>query len=206
MTQQFRTDCLPSGNALKSENAALIVTTFVHNRSGFKQDGTADNELENGWGCYDLRLQNANLVLKAEELGYGTLIIGIRDAQKIREVLSVPEEETIVSVIAVGIPAEEPNRPKRKGTEDSCDFFQVFIWFILQNAEISASCFLQKLSDSFCYSVLFIGCCNKSCKLFCRLLQHSPQQLHILPLPAYCSHYLHLQRLLLHPGISPEVS
>ena len=121
MTQQFRTDCLPSGNALKSENAALIVTTFVHNRSGFKQDGTADNELENGWGCYDLGLQN--VVLKAEELGYGTLIIGIRDAQKIREVLSVPEEETIVSVIAVGIPAEEPNRPKRKGTEDIVRFF-----------------------------------------------------------------------------------
>ena len=115
MTQQFRTDCLPSGNALKSENAALIVTTFVHNRSGFKQDGTADNELGNGWGCYDL--------LKAEELGYGTLIIGIRDAQKIREVLSVPEEETIVSVIAVGIPAEEPNRPKRKDTEDIVRFF-----------------------------------------------------------------------------------
>ena len=123
MTQQFRTDCLPSGNALKSENAALIVTTFVHNRSGFKQDGTADNELGNGWGCYDLGLQNANLVLKAEELGYGTLIIGIRDAQKIREVLSVPKEETIVSVIAVGIPAEEPNRPKRKETEDIVRFF-----------------------------------------------------------------------------------
>lgn len=123
MTQQFRTDCLPSGNALKSENAALIVTTFVHNLSGFKQDGTADNELENGWGCYDLGLQNANLVLKAEELGYGTLIIGIRDAQKIREVLSVPEEETIVSVIAVGIPAEEPNRPIRKETEDIVRFF-----------------------------------------------------------------------------------
>ena len=123
MTQQFSTDCLPSGNSLKSENASLIVTTFVHNRSGFKQDGTADNELGNGWGCYDLGLQNANLVLKAEELGYGTLIIGIRDAQKIREVLSVPKEETIVSVIAVGIPAEEPNRPKRKDTEDIVRFF-----------------------------------------------------------------------------------
>ena len=95
----------------------------MHNRSGFKQDGTADNELGNGWGCYDLGLQNANLVLKAEELGYGTLIIGIRDAQKIREVLSVPKEETIVSVIAVGIPAEEPNRPKRKETEDIVRFF-----------------------------------------------------------------------------------
>ena len=123
MTQQFRTDCLPSGNALKSENAALNVTTFVHTRSRIKKDGTADNELGNGWGCYDLGLQNANLVLKAEELGYGTLIIGIRDAQKIREVLSVPKEETIVSVIAVGIPAEEPNRPKRKETEDIVRFF-----------------------------------------------------------------------------------
>lgn len=122
MTRQFRADCLPSGNALKSENAALIVTTFVRNRSGFKQDGTANNELENGWGCYDLGLQNANLVLKAEELGYGTLIIGIRDAQKIREFLSVPEEEIIVSVIAVGIPAEEPKRPKRKETKDIVSF------------------------------------------------------------------------------------
>ena len=122
MTRQFRADCLPSGNALKSENATLIVTTFVRNRSGFKQNGTADNELENGWGCYDLGLQNANLVLKAEELGYGTLIIGIRDAQKIREFLSVPEEEIIVSVIAVGIPAEEPKRPKRKETKDIVSF------------------------------------------------------------------------------------
>ena len=43
MTQQFRTDCLPSGNALKSENAALIVTTFVHNRSGFRMERLTTN-------------------------------------------------------------------------------------------------------------------------------------------------------------------
>ena len=54
-------------NQPKAENAALIITTFVQNRSGFQKDGTPDNELGNGWGCYDLGLQNENLVLKAWE-------------------------------------------------------------------------------------------------------------------------------------------
>ena len=124
LLNEFKERCLPEFNQENCKDApVLIVTSFIPNRSGFERDGTPSNELANGWGCYDLGLQNANLVLKAEELGYGTLIIGIRDAQKIREVLSVPEEETIVSVIAVGIPAEEPNRPKRKETEDIVRFF-----------------------------------------------------------------------------------
>jgi hypothetical protein len=86
--EQFRRECLPEMNAGKCENAVLLVSTFVHNRAGFQKDGTADNEIGNGWGCYDLGLQNENLILKAEELGYGTLIMGIRDADKIREFCS----------------------------------------------------------------------------------------------------------------------
>ena len=65
---RFREKCLPEMNAGKCENAVLIVSTFVHNRAGFQRDGSADNELGNGWGCYDLGLQNENLVLKATEL------------------------------------------------------------------------------------------------------------------------------------------
>ena len=120
--KQFRRECLPEMNAGKCENAVLLVSTFVHNRAGFQKDGTADNELGNGWGCYDLGLQNENLILKAEELGYGTLIMGIRDADKIREFCSVPETETVVAVIAVGVPGEEPGRPKRKDTEEIVKF------------------------------------------------------------------------------------
>lgn len=82
--EQFRRECLPEMNAGKCENAVLLVSTFVHNRAGFQKDGTADNEIGNGWGCYDLGLQNENLILKAEELGYGTLIMGIRDADNQR--------------------------------------------------------------------------------------------------------------------------
>ena len=69
MVEKVSRECLPEMNQAKAENASLIVTTFVHNHAGFQKDGTPDNELGNGWGCYDLGLQNENLILKAKELG-----------------------------------------------------------------------------------------------------------------------------------------
>lgn len=121
---RLRQECLGyANNDVKTEHAALIVTTFVHNHAGFQKDGTPDNEIGNGWGCYDLGLQNENLILKAEELGLSTLIMGLRDADKIREILSIPEEETIVSVIAVGKADEKPSRPKRRELDEVLKFF-----------------------------------------------------------------------------------
>ena len=120
MIQKFRAECLPEFNQRNSEHAAYIVTTYVRDTAGFHGHETkeADNELGNGWGCYDLGLQNENLILKAVECGFSTLIMGIRDADKIRELLSIPEEEVIVSVIAIGQAADMPSRPKRKNVDD----------------------------------------------------------------------------------------
>lgn len=124
MVDKIHTSCLPGArNAEKSENAALIVTTFVHDRAGFQKDGTADNELGNGWGCYDLGLQNENLILKAADIGLSTLIMGLREADKLRELLDIPDTETIVAVIAVGKADESPNRPPRKELDEIARFF-----------------------------------------------------------------------------------
>ena len=124
MVDKIRMECLPdAGNAGKSEHAALIITTFVHDHAGFQKDGSADNELGNGWGCYDLGLQNENLILKATDLGLSTLIMGLREADRLREILNIPETETIVSVIAIGKAAEEPIRPHRKPIEEIAKFF-----------------------------------------------------------------------------------
>ena len=124
IVDKIRATFLPgAGNACKSENAALIVTTFVHDRAGFQKDGTADNELGNGWGCYDLGLQNENLILKAADLGLSTLIMGLRESDKLRELLDIPETETVVSVIAVGKAAESPARPPRKELDAIAKFF-----------------------------------------------------------------------------------
>ena len=91
-------------------------------RSGRRRTYRLSN-LGNGWGCYDLGLQNENLILKAAELGLSTLIMGLRNADKIREMLSIPEAETIVAVIAVGKADEEPSRPKRRELEDVLKIF-----------------------------------------------------------------------------------
>ena len=99
------------------------MTTFVHDRAGFQKDGTADNELGNGWGCYDLGLQNENLILKAADMGLSTLIMGLREADKLREILDIPDTETIVAVIAVGKADESPNRPPRKELDEIARFF-----------------------------------------------------------------------------------
>ena len=87
-----------------------------------KATGSPVNEAGDGWGCYDLGLQNENLVLKAAELDLGTLIMGIRDEPAIREYLKIPETEIIVAVIAVGYPAAEPSMPKRKAVEEIAAF------------------------------------------------------------------------------------
>lgn len=111
-------NCLLGTNKEKSTGAALIVTTFIKDRAGFDREGNPDNECKNGWGFYDLGLANENLLLKATEMGLGTLVMGIRDGEALRNVLSIPENQIVVSVIAVGYPAEAPQMPKRKTVDD----------------------------------------------------------------------------------------
>ena len=112
--EELRTAALPESNQKNSANAVLVVTTFVRDVVGFR-DGTPANEIGNGWGAYDLGLHDAFLILAAKDLGYDTLIMGMRDSAAIREKLNIPENEDILSVIAVGKRAEDPAvRPRKE--------------------------------------------------------------------------------------------
>ena len=104
------------------ENAALIVSTYVRNIAGFTK-GEADNEVGNGWGAYDLGLHDAYLLLAAKDAGYDTLIMGLRDAEKIRAILNIAEDEEILSVISIGKRAEEPALRPRKSLEEVVKFY-----------------------------------------------------------------------------------
>ena len=123
--KELREKCLPEFNQANSDGAgAYIVTTFVKGLVGFdKNTGSPVNEAGDGWGYYDLGLQNENLLLKATELGLDTLVMGIRDVEAIREMLNIPETENVVAVIAVGYKAKEANMPKRKELEEIAKFF-----------------------------------------------------------------------------------
>jgi len=121
---KFKQTCLPTFNANNSADApVLIITAFVKNSSGFDSSGEPANELGNGWGLYDLGLHNGNLILKAKDMGLDTLVMGIRDADKIRKMLSISDDEIIVSVIALGYGSLEPKMPNRKAAADIVKFF-----------------------------------------------------------------------------------
>ena len=119
--EEFRLKALPEGNVKKTLNAALLVTTFVKDTVAF-HDGKPYTELGNKWGAYDLGLHDAYLVLAASNAGYDTLIMGIRDADVIRNMLKIPENEQIMSVIAVGKRASDVMEKPRKELDEVVTF------------------------------------------------------------------------------------
>ena len=121
-TAAFREAVLPPFNAKNSANAAYIVTTFVKGISGYNGDVPA-NEAGDFWGAYDLGLHDAYLILSARDRGYDTLIMGIREAAAIRDLLEIPGDEEILSVIAIGKRAAEPAFRPRKELAEVAKFF-----------------------------------------------------------------------------------
>lgn len=121
---RLQAEALPPSNAFASKNAAcLLVTTFVANRSGFNRDAEPEDELGNMWGSYDAGLAHANLLLKAHELGISSLIMGLRDSDKLRELLPITEAEIVLAVIALGYSEKEATMPKRKELTAVLQFF-----------------------------------------------------------------------------------
>lgn len=116
MSDAKKQEVLPAmlGNQERAGTApVLIVTTFKRDQSGFF-NGQAANEVGNSWGAFDAGLSNAFLVLKAKEMGFDTLIMGLRDADALKRILDIPYDETVMSVVAVGYGNQSPKRPERK--------------------------------------------------------------------------------------------
>lgn len=114
--------CLASFNAERTEGVgAFIVTTVVHGISGYTSSG--DTHLGNGFECFDNGLAVQNLLLKAYEMGYGTLIMGLYKEKELRSLLSVPENENIVCVIALGKADIDPEMPERNNVDDVLKVF-----------------------------------------------------------------------------------
>ena len=114
---------LVGGNKDRIKNApVLIVSTFERGKSGFFQ-GEQTNEVGDGWGAYDNGLSNCYMILKARAMGFDTLIMGMRDADGLRALFDIPEDETIMAVISLGYRDGEPRRPDRRPLDEIVTFF-----------------------------------------------------------------------------------
>lgn len=102
--------------------SVFIVSTYARGLSGFFR-GNQTNEIGDGWGAYDNGLSNSYLVMKARALGLDTLIMGMRDSDGLRVLFGIPENETVMAVIALGHRASDPIKPSRKSLDEIAKFF-----------------------------------------------------------------------------------
>jgi nitroreductase len=114
---------LIGGNKERVINAPVfLVSTFETGKSGFFRgqpvDATGDL-----WGAYDNGLSNAYLILKARAMGFDTLIMGMRNADELRKVFEIPQNETVLAVIALGYRAQEPNTPVHRPLDEIAKFY-----------------------------------------------------------------------------------
>ena len=111
------------GNKDRVINApVLIVSTFEKAKSGFFRENPVD-ATGDFWGAYDNGLSNCYLVLKARAMGFDTLIMGMREADKLRQLFAIPDGEAVMAVIALGYRKGEPTQPRHKPLDDVVKFF-----------------------------------------------------------------------------------
>lgn len=101
----------PSTKAIVQAPLVLAVCGKVKH-SGFYK-GEVATKFED-WLMFDLGLATQNICLTAHNLGLGTVIVGLFDHNKAKEVLRVGRDYELVVLIPLGYPAKGSPAPKRR--------------------------------------------------------------------------------------------
>lgn len=104
-------------NIIKSAPVLFVITT-INGRSGFEKDGTFSTGKGNHWQSFDAGAAVQTLCLSACEMGLGSVIMGIYDEEKVKEILKIPENQSVSALVALGYPDEQPTMPKRNAVDD----------------------------------------------------------------------------------------
>ncbi|MGN0299638.1 MAG: nitroreductase family protein [Lachnospiraceae bacterium] len=116
---QIANECCAAHNGDIINHAPLLVaTTMIKYRSGYERDGSYSTSKEDRWQMYDCGIAGQTFCLAAHEYGVSTVIMGIFDYEKVSELLQIPDNQEIASLIAVGYAASEVPAPKKKTVED----------------------------------------------------------------------------------------
>lgn len=114
---------LIGGNKERVINAPVfLVSTFEKGKSGFFRESPVD-ATGDYWGAYDNGLSNAYFILKARAMGFDTLIMGMRNADALRTLFEIPDNEMILAVIALGYRAQDPSTPVHRPLDEIAKFF-----------------------------------------------------------------------------------
>ncbi len=91
----------------------VLVACGKLGKSGFYKDNAATSKGDN-WYLYDVGLATQNISLAAHDMGLGSVILGLFDANAAGKVLNLPDSVKVVTLIPLGVPAKESKAPPRK--------------------------------------------------------------------------------------------
>jgi len=66
------------------------------------------------WFMFDLGLFTQTLCLAAQDLGLGTVVVGLFDHNKAKGIIKVPEGYELVALVPLGYPAKISSAPQRR--------------------------------------------------------------------------------------------
>jgi len=122
---KFATDAVKgfNYNMQTLENAnGVAVLSFVQGKSGRTEKYGIESGNTEKWEAFDAGIACQTFCLTAHAKGVGTCIFGVVDEVKIAELIDLPEEETVASLIVYGYADEEPQPPRRKEVEELLRF------------------------------------------------------------------------------------
>jgi nitroreductase len=110
---------------VQDKNRKTQLATAAYDQTFLKDAGaiivaTADPQISAKWHEKDAMIAIEHMVLAATSLGYGTCWIGAFDPDKVKTLLKIPSETSIVALLPIGTPDEKPKPRPRK------DFHEIF--------------------------------------------------------------------------------
>ncbi len=101
----------PAAKAVAAAPVVLVLCGKL-NSSGYYKDKITTKFGD--WFMFDLGIANQSLCLAAHNFGLGTVIVGLLDHDKAKEILKVPDGYELVTFIPMGYPAKKSSAPKRR--------------------------------------------------------------------------------------------
>ena len=107
----------PATKAMVQAPVVLVLCGKLKSSGYYKEQ--AETKLGD-WFMFDLGIASQNICLTAYNLGLGTVIVGLFDHNRVREILGVSDDYEVVNMIPLGYPAKKPEAPKRREINEFC--------------------------------------------------------------------------------------
>lgn len=112
-------ETLAKGNpAAKAFGRAPLILALVAKKASSGYYKGVVTTKHGDWFMFDMGICCQSLCLAAQDLGLGTVVVGLFDIDKAAAVLKVPEGYELVSLVPLGYPEKVPSAPKRREISD----------------------------------------------------------------------------------------